>query len=122
MEGRFGTCPRVRCSVDPCGRSAGTAKGRAGLQKLSQNLGNSRKSGTAREDTAHGALTPPSQRKRALSFRAVESALSHWACALSEKWNGQFFVIPAKAGIQSFQHVMDFCLRRGSGGLVKSTD
>jgi hypothetical protein len=40
--------------------------GGGGFQKLSQNSGNSRKSGTVREDTAHGALTPPSPRGREL--------------------------------------------------------
>ena len=37
---------------------------RGRFQKLSQDRGNSRKSGTVRGDTADGALTPPSPRER----------------------------------------------------------
>jgi len=43
-----------------CNASSSFAKSRVGVLKVPQDSGDSRKSGTVREDTAHGALTPPS--------------------------------------------------------------
>jgi len=51
----FGADHVCICKGENTGRNVGS-------RKLSQGSGNSRKSGTVREDTAYGALSPPSPR------------------------------------------------------------